>query len=100
MAAAPTPITNRAKSIKGREGARALKIFPRRKIAIPSKRVWRLPKTSPSFPRMGAQAAVEIACARAIQVVLLYVRFISCTKAGPKTVLRPPTIPTKKAAKA
>ena len=100
MAAVPIPTTNLAKSIKIREGASALRTLPNRKTAIPSKSVLRLPKMSPSFPRMGAQAAVEIACARAVQVVLLYARFISCTKAGPKTVLRPPTMPTKKAAKA
>lgn len=33
--------------------------------------VFLLPNISPSFPRMGAQAAVDIACARAVHVVLL-----------------------------
>ena len=98
MAAVPIPTINLAISRKKRDIERALKIEPRVKIRIPNRSVVLFPNISTSFPRMGAQAAVEIACARADQVVLLYAKFMSNIKAGPSTVDRPPTIPTKKAA--
>ena len=62
---------NLAISRNRREVERALRIEPRVKTRIPNKRVFLLPNKSPSFPRMGAQAAVDIACARADHVVLL-----------------------------
>ena len=71
MAAVPIPTTNLAISRKRREVERALRIEPRVKTRIPNKSVVLLPNISPSFPRMGAQAAVDIACARAVHVVLL-----------------------------
>lgn len=99
MAAVPIPTTNRAKSRKTKEEARALRIFPKVKTIIPSNRVFRLPRISTILPKIGAHAAVEIAWDKAVQVVLLYGRFISRIKAGPKTVLSPPIIPTRNAAK-
>ena len=98
MAAVPIPTTNLAISRNTREVERALRIEPKVKTRIPNKSVFLLPNISASFPRMGAQAAVEMACDRADQVVLLYAKFISSIKAGPSTVERPPTMPTKKAA--
>ena len=71
IAAVPIPTTNRATSINIREPARADRTFPRVNIAIPRSSVFLRPNTSPILPRMGAQAAVDIACARAVQVVLL-----------------------------
>ena len=71
MAAVPIPTTNRARSKKIKEGARALSTFPIVKIIMPSNRVLRLPKISTSLPRIGAQAAVEMAWDKAVQVVLL-----------------------------
>ena len=56
---------------KIKEGAMALKILPKAKIIIPSNRVLRLPKISTSLPKIGAQAAVEMAWDKAVQVVLL-----------------------------
>ena len=71
MAAVPAPTMNLAISRNGREVDRALRIEPRVKIRIPTKRVFLLPNKSPSFPRMGAHAAVDMACAKADHVVLL-----------------------------
>ena len=71
MAAVPIPTTNLAISKNRREAERALRMEPRVKTRIPNKSVFLLPNISPSFPRMGAQAAVDIACARADHVVLL-----------------------------
>ena len=65
------PTTKRASSIKSKELARAVSKLPMVKTAIPKRRVAFRPKTSPSFPRIGAQAAVDMACASAVQVVLL-----------------------------
>ena len=71
MAAVPTPTTNLAISRNKREVDRALRMEPRVKTKIPNKSVFLHPNISPSFPRMGAQAAVDMACARADHVVLL-----------------------------
>ena len=57
--------------INTREFASADSTFPNVKTAIPRSRVLLRPITSPTFPRIGAQAAVDMACARAVQVVLL-----------------------------
>ena len=70
MAEVPIPTTKRATSKNIREVDRALRIEPRVKTRIPNKRVLLLPNKSPSFPRMGAHAAVDMACARADHVVL------------------------------
>ena len=99
-AALPTPTTNLAISINQSDGASAVIIFPEIKTKIPRSSVARLPITSPSFPRIGAKAAVDIDIARAVQVVLLYSSPISFTNAGPRTVVKPPIIPIKKAASA
>ena len=71
MAAVPIPTTNLAISRKRRDLESALRMEPRVKIRIPNKSVYLLPNRSPNFPRIGAHAAVDIACARAVQVVLL-----------------------------
>ena len=61
MAAVPIPTTNLAISRKKREVDRALRMEPRVKTRIPNKSVFLLPNRSPSLPRMGEQAAVDIA---------------------------------------
>ena len=71
MAAVPMPTIKRASSINKREGARADRAFPNAKTAMPDSRVTRRPMTSPSLPRTGAQAAVDMARASAVHVVLL-----------------------------
>ena len=71
IAAVPIPTINRATSIYARELARAEKTLPKVNTAIPTRSVFRRPITSPTFPRIGAQAAVDIACASAVHVVLL-----------------------------
>ena len=100
MAALPIPTIKRAIIIKNSDGAIAVRILPKVKIAIPINNVAFLPITSPSLPRMGANAAVEAAIAKAVHVVLLYGKFKSLTNAGPSTAVNPPTAPTKNAASA
>ena len=71
MAAEPMPTTNRATSINSSEGAMAVSRLPRVYTSIPSISVLRRPMASPSLPNIGAQAAVDMAVARAVQVALL-----------------------------
>ena len=55
----------------GRFPASAVSTVPRVYTATPSSSVTRRPRASATLPRMGAQAAVDMARARAAQVVLL-----------------------------
>ena len=71
MAAVPMPTMNRAAIINRRELARAENILPKVNAAMPRSSVLLRPITSPTLPRIGAQAAVDMACARAVHVVLL-----------------------------
>ena len=61
MAALPIPTTNLAIIRNNREVERADRIEPRVKTRLPHKSVFLLPNISPSFPRIGAQVAVDIA---------------------------------------
>ena len=86
--------------MKIRVGAIAVRMLPIVKINIPTNKVILLPIRSPNLPRTGAKAAVDIAIASAVHVVLLYGRFNSSTKAGLNKDVKPPTKPTRKAARA
>ena len=71
IAAVPIPTIKRATIINKREFDMADRTFPKVNTAIPKSSVCRRPTTSPILPRIGAQAAVDMACAKAVHVVLL-----------------------------
>ena len=71
MAAAPKPTINRDIIIKIREFAKADRSVPKVNTVIPKSKVLLLPNRSAILPKMGAKAAVDMACAKAVQVVLL-----------------------------
>ena len=71
IAAVPIPTTNLANNIKTREFASTDSTLPKVNTKTPNSSVLLRPITSPTLPRIGAQAAVDIAWAKAVQVVLL-----------------------------
>ena len=77
MAALPIPTIKRESIMNIRDGDRADKMLPEVYTMIPVSKVFLRPIESPAFPSIGAKAAVDIACERAVQVVLLYGMFIS-----------------------
>ncbi len=98
--AVPIPTINLAIIIDINDDAVAVNILPKTNIPIPIISIFFLPITSLNLPKIGVKTADDIDSASAVQVVLLYSKFISFTKAGPKTVVSPPIKPIKKAAKA
>lgn len=71
IAAVPIPTINRATSINNKVGAIALRTLPIIKTIMPINKVIFLPIISPNLPRIGANAAVDIAIASAVHVVLI-----------------------------
>ena len=61
MAAVPMPAIKRADSINIREFASADRMLPRVNTMIPDISVIFRPITSPTFPKIGAKAAVDMA---------------------------------------
>ena len=71
IAAVPIPTIKRAVNMKNKVGAIAVRILPKMNTTMPISKVIFLPIMSPNLPRIGANAAVDIAIASAVHVVLL-----------------------------